>query len=184
MAPSPAVADSANIRSIALSHPPYPNIDRVARPTSNSSAPNDHPTPTRPVSAWKLIRTSRPSEKSMTPQPSLKRRRGKFPIKLAITTPRTPSSLHSVNPDIYHQQSFVTNITPRIVLSRLFRRFGSPCTIHEVALCYLDRTEETVKDPRDRLKLAITFGTGCHGGRESLRWGNEEPGGTIKVESG
>ncbi|KAG8901348.1 hypothetical protein FRB99_005384 [Tulasnella sp. 403] len=75
---------------------------------------------------------------------------GGGPVSLPLSSPRAAQP--APQPQQHH-------ITLRLFVRELLRRSKTSCNTLEVALCYLDGIEETVKKLRDCLKLGIAFGT-------------------------
>ncbi|KIO33409.1 hypothetical protein M407DRAFT_3963 [Tulasnella calospora MUT 4182] len=78
-----------------------------------------------------------------------------YPTCPRVLTPpveHKPEPVKAAPPQSHH-------ISLKIFVRELLRRSKTSCNTLEVALCYLDGVEETVKKLRDCLKLGIAFGT-------------------------
>ncbi|KAG8861692.1 hypothetical protein FRB96_002649 [Tulasnella sp. 330] len=101
--------------------------------------------------------------------------------RTVVTIPVCTAEVNST-PVPSQAQHHNSPITLRLFVRELLRRSKTSCSTLEVALCYLDGIEDTVKKLKDCVKLGIAFGTAAMAERGPYDEGMKDEGRIIKLD--
>ncbi|KAG9027541.1 hypothetical protein FRB95_007642, partial [Tulasnella sp. JGI-2019a] len=102
--------------------------------------------------------------------------------RTVVTIPVYTSDVDPPAPIPTQGQNHTSPITLRLFVRELLRRSKTSCSTLEVALCYLDGIEDTVKKLKDCVKLGIAFGTAAMAERGPYDEGMKDEGRIIKLD--